>query len=99
MPSVRDLVGRGGDLVLAAAVALGACLVVVKVPTRVMDVLPVVKLAIAAVVLAAATKSAAWALVVEHVLVRRPLRSVIERRLPREVAVGNAGAVSLAERS
>jgi type III secretory pathway component EscV len=58
---------------------------------------------------AAAAKSPASVLVVEHAPVRRPLRSIIERRLPhvavmsydelpREVAVKNAGTVSLTER-
>ncbi|MEY3230679.1 MAG: hypothetical protein RL689_768 [Planctomycetota bacterium] len=54
MPSARELFGRGGDLVLAAAVTLGVCLLVVKVPTSVMDVLLATNLAIAAVVLLAA---------------------------------------------
>jgi type III secretory pathway component EscV len=58
---------------------------------------------------AAAAKSPASVLVVEHAPVRRPLRSIIERQLPhvavmsydelpREVAVKNAGTVSLTER-
>lgn len=54
MPTPRERFGRGGDLVLAAAVTLGVCLLVVKVPTPFMDVLLATNLAIAAVVLLAA---------------------------------------------
>jgi type III secretion protein V len=51
MLNPRDILGRWSDLVLAVAVTLGVCLLIIKVPTPVMDLLLVTNLAISAIVL------------------------------------------------